>query len=169
MGEATLLSGGGRAVLRFERHLPGSVDALWRAVTDPEEMLAWFPTRITIDEWKVGASLTHHFDGHDIEDMPGKVLHWDPPHGVSFTWGDDTITFDLSEAPGGGTVFVLTEELGANHAARNAAGWDTCLDRLQGDQVAIPWKERFDGYVVTFEPVLGLQEGIPEGARDPDD
>ena len=34
-----------------------------------------------------------------------------------------------------GTTFVLTEELGASHAARNAAGWDTCLDRLQGGEV----------------------------------
>ena len=30
------------------------------------------------------------------------------------------------------------------------------------------WKERFDGYVVTFEPVLGPQEGVPEGVSDPD-
>jgi uncharacterized protein YndB with AHSA1/START domain len=168
MGEATLLGDDGRALLRFERHLPGPVDVVWRAVTDPEEMRTWFPTRVTIDEWKVGATLTHHFDEHDIEDLPGTVLQWDPPHRVSFTWGADTITFTLSEAPGGGTTFVLTEQLSPHHAARNAAGWDACLDRLEGAGATTTWRDRFDGYVASFESVLGPQEGIPDGVRDPD-
>lgn len=58
MNEATLLMAGSRPVLRFERHLPGSVELVWQAGTDPEEMRAWFPTRIEIDEWKVGATLS---------------------------------------------------------------------------------------------------------------
>jgi len=168
MGEVTVLDGGGRVVLRFERHLPGSVADVWRAVTDPEELRAWFPTRVAIDEWKVGATITHHFDVHDIEDLPGTVLAWDPPHRVAFTWGTDTITFALSEAAGGGTTFVLTEELRSDHAARNAAGWDACLDRLERGDVTHTWQERFDGYVASFEPLLGPQEGVPEGVEDPD-
>jgi uncharacterized protein YndB with AHSA1/START domain len=168
MTDATLLRAGARPVLRFERHLPEPVDAVWRAVTDPEEMRAWFPTRIVISEWKVGAELTHHFDEHDIDPLPGKVLEWDPPHRVSFTWGTDTIGFELSPAPGGGTTFVLTEELSANIAARNAAGWDVCLDRLQRGGAGEGWEPRFDRYVAAFEPTLGHQDGPPQGYRDPD-
>src|SRR5579862_6507872 len=66
MREATLLSAGLRPVLRFERHLPGSVEIVWQAVTNADEMRTWFPTRIELDEWKVGATLIHHFDGHDM-------------------------------------------------------------------------------------------------------
>lgn len=168
MDEATLLNVGSRPVLRFERHLPGSVEAVWQAVTDPIQMRAWFPTRIEIDEWAVGASLTHHFDDHDIEALPGTVLSWDPPHGVSFTWGPDTIAFALTEAPGGGTTFVLTEELSASHAARNAAGWDSCLDQLQLGEENEAWGPRFERYAATFEPILGHQEGPPEGFNDLD-
>jgi len=167
MGEATLLNVGSRPVLRFERHLSGSVVAVWQAVTDPNQLRAWFPTRIEIDEWKVGATLTHHFDEHDVEALQGTVLQWDPPHKVSFTWGADTITFALTEAPDGGTNFVLTEELSASHAASNAAGWDSCLDRLQFGQEREPWKPRFDRYVATFQPMLGHQEGPPEGFNSP--
>jgi uncharacterized protein YndB with AHSA1/START domain len=165
MSEATLLTAGSRPVLRFERHLPGSVETIWQAVTDPDEMRAWFPTRIEIDEWKVGAVLTHYFDEHDIDPLPGSVLEWDPPRRVSFTWGDDKIGFILTEAADGGTDFVLTEELSANHAARNAAGWDGCLDRLQLGAEGESWKPRFDRYVASFEPVLGHQDGPPEGIR----
>jgi hypothetical protein len=63
----------------------------------------------------------------------------------------------------GATIFVLTEELSAAHAARNAAGWDTCLDELQFGRATEPWTARFGRYVATFEPVLGRQDGPPEG------
>jgi uncharacterized protein YndB with AHSA1/START domain len=169
MSDATLLTTGIRPVLRFERHLPLPVETVWRAVTDKDEMRSWFPTRIEIDEWKVGASLVHHFDDQDIGALPGTVLEWDPPRRVRFTWSGDTISFTLSPAPGGGTTFVLTEELSPNHAARNAAGWDSCLDRLQQRVDGDSWKMRFDRYVASFEPVLGHQDGPPEGIANPVD
>jgi uncharacterized protein YndB with AHSA1/START domain len=168
MSEATLVTTGTRPVLRFERHLDQPVDSVWRAVTDPEEMQSWFPTRIVITEWKVGAELTHHFDEHAIDPLPGTVLEWDPPRRVRFTWGEDTIGFELTAADDGGTVFVLTEELSANHAARNAAGWDSCLDRLEFGTEKEEWKPRFDRYAASFTPVLGAQDGPPEGFEGSD-
>jgi uncharacterized protein YndB with AHSA1/START domain len=168
MTEVTLLRAGARPILRFERHLSRSIETVWQAVTDPAEMRAWFPTRIDIEggQWKPGARLTHHFDGHDIDPLPGTVLEWDPPHRVRFTWGTDAIGFELTPAPAGGTIFVLTEELSANAAARNAAGWDACLDRLQHGQEREHWKARFDRYTAEFAPVLGHQDGPPAGYRE---
>lgn len=166
MSEATLLKAGARPTLRFERHLPKPVDVVWRAVTDPAEMRMWFPTRIEIDEWKVGARLTHHFDEHDIEPLPGAVLEWEPLRRVVFTWGDDTIAIELASADDGGTTLVLMEELSANAAARNAAGWEACLDRLEDRAERQPWKVRFEHYTAAFEPVLGHQDGPPEGYRE---
>lgn len=167
MSEATLLKAGSRPVLRFERRLPKPVEVVWAAVTNPAEMRSWFPTRIDIDEWKVGATLTHHFDQHDIEPLPGAVKEWDPPRRVSFTWADDTISFELYPAPDGGTIFVLTEELSASHAARNAAGWESCLDRLEHGADSEQWQPRFERYVAAFTPLLGQQDGPPEGYREP--
>ncbi len=160
--EATLLRKGERPILRFERTLARPIGEVWRAVTDPVEMRSWFPTRIEIDEWKVGATFTHHFDDHDISPLPGTVLECDPPRRLRFTWGTDTIGFELAPAPGGGTTFVLTEELGASIAARNAAGWETCLERLVSGGAGGDWQPRFDRYVAAFEPDLGPQEGPPQ-------
>jgi len=168
MSDVTLLRTGDRPILRFERYLAKPIDTVWQVLTDPVEMRSWFPTRVEIDEWQVGAQLTHYFDGQDIDPLPGTVLEWDPPQRVRFTWGTDTIGFDLTAAPDGGTVFVLTEELSANHVARNAAGWESCLDRLQLGAEAEPWELRFGRYVTSFEPTFGPQEGPPQGHRDPD-
>ena len=164
MREATLISTGEKPLLRFERFLPRPLDEVWRAITDPVEMRSWFPTRIEIDQWEEGATLTHHFDDQPFDPLPGSVLECRPPHRLVFTWGDDTIGFELSPADGG-TLFVLTEELGASIAARNAAGWEVCLDRLVDGVVREEWKPRFERYAAAFEPVLGAQEGPPTGAH----
>ena len=164
MSEATLISTGDKPVLRFERFLPRSVEDVWRAVTDPEEMRSWFPTRIEIDRWEQGATLTHHFDDAPFGPLPGRVVECAPPHRLVFTWGDDTIGVELSVAEGG-TRFVLTEQLGASIAARNAAGWEVCLERLVEGVVKEDWQPRFERYAASFEPVLGVQEGPPSGAH----
>ncbi len=160
--EATLVETGEKPILRFERFLPRSVEEVWRAVTDPEQMRSWFPTRIEIDRWEVGATLTHHFDDQPFEALPGKVLEYDEPRRVVFTWGEDTIGFELDAAQGG-TVFVLTEQLGASTAARNAAGWEVCLERLTTGAVGEGWEPRFVRYRTAYEPRLGAQEGPPAG------
>jgi hypothetical protein len=61
---------------------------------------------------------------------------------------------------------VLIDQLQAGWAARNAAGWDDCLDRLAGlpgDKDA--WPRRFAAYSAQFEPVIGPQEGPPAGYK----
>lgn len=160
MSEATLISTGDKPVLRFERFLPRPIEEVWRAVTDPEQMRAWFPTRIEIDRWEQGATLTHHFDDPSFGPLPGTVLECSAPHRLVFTWGEDTIGFQLSPADGG-TAFALTEELGAAEAARNAAGWEVCLERLVAGSVGEDWASRFTRYRATYEPLLGAQEAAP--------
>ena len=160
MSEARLDATGTRPILRFERFLPRPIEQVWRAVTDPDEMRVWFPTRIEIDAWEPGAPLTHHFDGSDLPPLPGTVLECAKPRRLVFTWGEDTITFDLTPADGG-TRFELSEQLGANHAARNAAGWEVCLDRLVLGHVTEPWAARFERYTAAYTPILGAQEAPP--------
>jgi uncharacterized protein YndB with AHSA1/START domain len=160
MTEATLITTEEKPLLRFERFLPRPVHDVWRAVTDPEQLRAWFPTRIEIDRWEPGATLTHHFDDGSQPPLPGTVLECSEPHRLVFTWGDDTIGFELSPAEGG-TTFVLTEQLGATKAARNAAGWEVCLERLVAGGGGDDWARRFQRYRADYEPILGPQDGPP--------
>jgi Activator of Hsp90 ATPase homolog 1-like protein len=89
------------------------------------------------------------------------VLEVDEPNLLAFTWGEETLRFELS-SHNGGTRLVLIDELPPNAAARNAVGWDACLDRLSGREPSEDaWQSRFQLYSAAFEPVIGPQEGLP--------
>lgn len=61
---------------------------------------------------------------------------------------------------------MLINELAEGSAGRNAAGWDTCLDRLTGAEPASDaWQPRFEAYAARFEPAIGPQEGPPAGYK----
>lgn len=161
-GDATLSTGGRRPAVRLERVLAREPEAVWRAITDPEELKAWFPCGVVADSWKPGASISFPFT--DGPTLTGVVLEADEPHVLAYTWGEETLRFTLTPEPGGRTRLVLTDELDAPIAARNAVGWQDCLARLAGDADAGgTWQQHFDRYTAAFEPVLGPQEGLPAG------
>lgn len=164
MNDATLHEDGLRPVVRFERHLSQPPAAVWHALTDAAELTSWFPCTVEPDEWKVGAAVTFVFPEQVGMTLTGTLLELDEPRVLAYTWGEETLRFELSPARGGGTRLVLTDELDRGIAARNAAGWDVCLDVLAGiGRAEGAWQPRFDHYVASFEPALGRQEGPPEG------
>lgn len=163
MKSATLQRDGARPILRFERHLSKPPAEVWRAITDRDELNEWFPHDVE-GEWKVGAELTFTDRENRMDPMSGSVLEVDQPRVLSYTWGPETLRFELSATADGGTDLVLTDELDQGHAARNAAGWDVCLAALEGHTLGDnAWKPKFERYVELFEPALGPQEGPPPG------
>ena len=168
MKDATILTANGRPTVRLERELVDPPSVVWKALTDREQLRSWFPCDVIVEGgvWKVGASISFPFPP-DVIDMTltGEVLELDEPSRLAYTWGDDTLRFELRES-GSGTLLVLFNELSASGAARNAAGWDDCLDRLVGRPVSSDaWRTHFVEYQRAFEPVLGPQEGPPEGYK----
>jgi uncharacterized protein YndB with AHSA1/START domain len=168
MNNGTLVTTGPRPAVRLERHLPDPPTVVWQAITDREQLRSWFPCDVIVanSRWEIGAAITFTFPP-DVIDMTltGTVLAVDEPSTLVFTWGEEILRFELS-AENGGTHLVLIDELPAGAAARNAAGWEVCLDRLTGlDPSDDAWRPRFDGYVDAFEPVLGPQEGPPVGYK----
>lgn len=161
---------GGQPRLRFERTLPHPPEKVWRAITEPEYLARWFPT--TIDgERAAGAHLSFEFPEGQLPAFEGEMLVFDPPRLMELRWGPDTLRFELRGAEGG-TLLILfdtLEELGK--AARDAAGWHTCLDALAAhlgkkpDSLAAKdtWKEVHPTYVAEFGPAsatIGPPEGV---------
>ncbi len=78
-----------RCVRRFERRLPHAPEKVWRALTDPKELAHWFPE----GEWGPHA---------------GKIIAWDPPHLLSYTFGDETLRWELLPTAEGCTLVLET-------------------------------------------------------------
>lgn len=155
----------GRPALVFERTLAHPAQAVWRAVTDPVELAHWFPAEVAFD----GDAMTFTFPGGEAPPSQGRVLERDEPHLFAFAWNDDVLTFELSE-DGAGCLLRFTHVLARrDEAARNAAGWHVCLDRLvlrlAGSDTTAPtgeptdeWRAHYDAYVA---------KGLPSGAPLP--
>jgi len=164
MTDARLLTDRKRPAIRLERHLLDPPDVVWRALTERDQLRAWFPCDVILSggRWKVGAAITFPFRPEVLDlTLTGEVLEVDEPSVLAFTWGDDTLRFELSPERNG-TRLVLTDELPPDAAARNAAGWEQCLDRLAGiEPEPDGWQPRFERYEATFEPALGPQAPRP--------
>ena len=156
--------------LRFTRHFAHAPEKVWRALTEPDELKAWFPDTIRVDRWAVGAPLRfEHAEGG----FDGEVLAFDPPRLLELRWGTDTLRFEV-EADGDGARLTLLDTLDVlGKAARDGAGWHTCLDLLEHrlDGSAPPWStsDRWravhPGYVEALGPEAATI-GPPEGALD---
>jgi uncharacterized protein YndB with AHSA1/START domain len=113
--------------LRFTRPLAHPAEKVWRAITEPEHLRAWFPDGIK-GEWQVGATLT--FGSPQAGEFTGEVVAVEPPRLLEYTWGTDRLRFEI-EPTGDGcmlTLFDTIDELGK--AARDGAGWQVCLEDL---------------------------------------
>ncbi|HEU4975947.1 MAG TPA: SRPBCC family protein [Baekduia sp.] len=125
----------GRSTLRFERVLAHGRGRVWRAVTEPDELVQWFPSAV-IYEPRAGAPMQFDFGGeHGIDAWPGVVVAWEPERAFAFRWGEeDVLRFELSDAEGGGTRLVFTHAFAhqPGKEARDGAGWTACFAALDG-------------------------------------
>ena len=146
-----------RSVLRFRRALPHPREKVWRALTEPSHLAAWFPTSIE-GEPAAGARLRFSFPEGEGDDFDGEMIAYEPPALLEVRWGSDTLRFELEES-GPNTILILTDTFDdVGKAARDAAGWHACLDVLEYELsgTAAPWTptERWsdvhDGYVASF-------------------
>ena len=168
MDLGTYLEHEGRPAVRFQRRYPCPVGRLWQAVTDPAELSHWFPAAVEMQA-RVGGTVVFSGDPH-TENTQGKVLVYDPPHRLAFTWGGNELHFELEALDGDASQLTLIDILdGRDSAARNAAGWTVCLAELEKSLAgevaegphspsAEPWQTWYDAYVAA---------GLPSGAWVP--
>lgn len=159
----------GRWQLRFRRVLAHPQEKVWRAITEPEHLAKWFPTTIE-GERLAGAALRFAFPDDIAPPMEGEMIAYEPQSLMEFAWGPDTIRLELSPVDEG-TVLTLLDTLEQRgKAARDGAGWHSCLDSLEsalagdGDARAHMdiWHEVHPHYVESFGPE-GATIGPPEG------
>ncbi|PXY28530.1 SRPBCC domain-containing protein [Prauserella flavalba] len=154
----------GKPVLRFRRRLAHAPEKVWRAVTDPAESAHWFPAAIETEP-SIGAAMRFRFgeERHDLGGpfAEGEVLEYDPPKVYAFRWADSVLRFELVPDDSG-CLLLFSHTLSGTgttgdlpSVARQAPGWDACLDllgaRLDGRPAPAPeFLARAERYVEEF-------------------
>lgn len=153
--------------LRFERLLPGPIERVWDYLTKSDLKAKWLDAGDV--EPKVGGKVELHFHHKDLSEkddpipekyktmedgtyFEGRVVNWDPPHLLSYTWGEETgeeslVTFELTPKQNNKVLLTLTHQrLGdePNVLISVASGWHTHLgilvDRLEGNEPKGFWE-----------------------------
>jgi uncharacterized protein YndB with AHSA1/START domain len=116
----------GAPALRLERRLDHSIERVWRAVTEPQELARWF----VVDEVPWTPRKNEEFEAAG---ETGRITELDPPRHLAWTWGRERYSFELTAATPDTTTLVFTHvfnpELGPGY--QHAAGWEAYFDRLE--------------------------------------
>jgi uncharacterized protein YndB with AHSA1/START domain len=128
--------------LRLHRTLAAPPERVWRALTDPAALAAWFwPERLAptaeVDLEERGRYRVASASAGMA--VTGRYVEVTAPRRLVCTWswdGGDTetlVAIDLAPA-GDGTDLALVHEGFADDSARqdHVQGWSDCLDRLPG-------------------------------------
>lgn len=177
--EGTLQIVEGRCVLRFERWLAHPPEKVWRALTDPTHLAAWFPAEVAMDP-RVGGAVRWAFPGTDLELRDGVVTAYEPPRLLEYEMsttelpfagaGDRrTLRFELRPDPAGCLLVFTNGFADRPGAASFAAGWEGCLAALERDLDGSAagdvrsWVEAHEAYVDAFGLLEGTVGDAPDG------
>jgi uncharacterized protein YndB with AHSA1/START domain len=168
MNDGTYVEHDGRPAVRFRRSFDHPVERVWAAISEPDGLAHWFPSKVSL-EHRVGGTIEFSGDPN-MPVMTGTILAFEPPRRLAFTWGASELHLELEGDGERGCVLTLTDVLDAKDAAaRNAAGWEVCLAELGRHVAGLPadgphgsaaesWQAHYDAYVAA---------GMPSGAVIP--
>jgi uncharacterized protein YndB with AHSA1/START domain len=151
----------GRQVLRFERHLEHPIEAVWAALTEPDQLIRWWG-EAEIDLVEGGRFemrwLNTDEEGNRAE-IDARITRLEPPTLLE-TGGDmhGVLRWELRpDATGTTLTFSSTVDLPAEHRTRVLAGWHFHLNALAeilaGGSVDLAgvgpgsWERIHEGYV----------------------
>jgi uncharacterized protein YndB with AHSA1/START domain len=115
--------------LRFERRLQHPVQQVWAAITEPDQIEAWWG-RAAVDLRPGGAMRIEWLNG-DVT-MPATITELDPPHVLEIEGEPHgRLRFEL-EPDGDGTVlrFIARSPVPDDFLGKVQAGWHFHLDAL---------------------------------------
>ena len=127
--------------LRFERRLQHPVQQVWAAITEPDQIEAWWG-RAAVDLRPGGAMRIEWLNG-DVT-MPATITELDPPHVLEIEGEPHgRLRFEL-EPDGDGTVlrFIARSPVPEDFLSKVQAGWHFHLDALADfvdDGTRIDW------------------------------
>ena len=129
----------GRTTLVFVRELRHPPEAVWAALTQPEELKRWAPFSPDKDLASTDSATLTMVAASDGGPFDAVVRRAEPFVRLEYTWGDDLLVWDLAPH-NSGTRLTLHHTLSdPTLLAIVASGWHVCLDvaerLLDGDPI----------------------------------
>ena len=147
----------GRPALRFERRLAHPVQRVWRAISEYDELAAWFV-----------APMVFEAAGQRFEVMgqPGEVLRFEPERALEWEWAGDRFLFELFPDGDGARLVFVHVFAAREHGANLASGWHLQLDGLEAHLAGRPVPEAAPARLVELNDGYAEQFGLdPEVGR----
>ncbi|MET1004150.1 MAG: SRPBCC domain-containing protein [Propionibacteriaceae bacterium] len=119
-----------RWTLRFTQVFPHPATAVWRAVTEPDELSAWAPYTADRSLGTLGPARLIMQEGDERTEFDGEVTLVLEPSVLVHAWGRHELRWEL-QAVGSGTELTLLHTLAEGDEESElpmmAAGWHLCL------------------------------------------
>jgi uncharacterized protein YndB with AHSA1/START domain len=160
-------------VIRFERHLPYPVEAVWDAITNPARLADWwlpFDADITVD-LREGAEMVFTATSGEPPPMTCTVLRVEPPVLFEHTHFVDgvTVRWELASVPEGTVLHFDQHVANVDDAVEGCwmVGMYTSLDRLEPVLAGAPtpWDWDLFGAARAHYAELGLAAPDTEAGR----
>lgn len=128
----------GRFALRFTRRLRHPQAKVWRAISETDQLRAWFAHILDYDQLQFDLR-----EGGQLVFVPkaehagmgighGEVTRLDPPRLLEYTWDSETLRWELEPDGDDACRLVFTNIFDdRDDAAALGAGWHAGLDQLQ--------------------------------------
>ena len=151
----TLRREGAKRAVRHERRYDATVEEVWAALTEPEQVRNWL-AEMTLEP-RTGGRVTFTWDGGHSDH--GLVRVFEPPRIFEYTWEKGTpsvVRFELSP-DGDGTLLVLDHtRIRPESAVGIGVGWHVHLDAIEALLAGSPqtpddWNARHDDLVPGYE------------------
>jgi len=164
----TVIPEGEYATIVFQRRLHHPPEAVWSAITDPEELREWLMCSSAKIDGRVGGRI-EMVSGPPQYRSTGAILQWDPPRLFEYEWkvdpvpemprGEDAIFRWELTRQGESTLLTVTyRRITKASAAGFAPGLHAFLERLEAqlDDLPLPdWMDRF----MALRPLYPSWEG----------
>jgi uncharacterized protein YndB with AHSA1/START domain len=143
--DGTVETSAGIATIAFERRLAHSVDSVWAALTESEQLAAWLGPGTL--EPRAGGEVSLRTGPADRPEFPpamsGRILEWDPPRVLEYEWSQPGLDISIVryelEADAGTTVLRFTHRRSVTTGTLGGrAGWHAYLDRLSAHLDGLP-------------------------------
>jgi uncharacterized protein YndB with AHSA1/START domain len=132
--KGAIITDGARASIAFERNLPYPIEAVWEAISDPEQISMWLGDT-TIEGGMITIVGGPKSLPADVRRATGRILICEPPRVMEYEWEqalveESTVRFELTPSDEGTSLRLTHRWLSIASAGGFAPGWHAYLERL---------------------------------------